>query len=183
MAKKKPRKIPHKPPKGRKPPPAHLASMWSSDFIPTWRRPATEAAIKAAEKSLGIAIPAALKKQLLIQDGGPVFSGDDDPVPMKNGFRLWMNAAIDGLEPVSSWELASEHNWFESVSDVPGLDRLVVIAGHSESQLCLDYREKGPKRSPALTYFDVCRSPTDEVSVCDSVVDFIKSLTNAKAAP
>ena len=61
---------------------------------------------------------------------------------MKHGFRLWMNAAIDGLDPVGSWELASEHNWFESVDDVPGLDRLVVIAGHSESQLCLDYREK-----------------------------------------
>jgi hypothetical protein len=91
-----------------------------------------------------------------------------------------MNAAIDGLDPVEEWTLASRCPWFDSVDDVEGLDRLVVVAGHSESQLCLDYRGKGPKRAPSLSYFFVSIKPTEEVLVCDTVTDFIKALTKAK---
>ena len=102
---------------------------------------------------------------------------------MKNGFRLWMNAAIDGILPIEEWELASDDHWFDSVKvqdDVDGLDRLVRIAAHSEAQLCLDYRSKAPRQLPGLTFVDVCMTPTEVVAVCDSVADFVETLIKAK---
>ena len=70
--------------------------IWEDDFP---CKGATERQILAAEKRLGVKIPAAIKRQLKIQNGGRVVNND------------WFEA-VDGIMPVQEWELASESDWF-----------------------------------------------------------------------
>ena len=93
---------------------------------------------------------------------------------------IFFNASVDGILPVEQGELASENHWFESVDDVDGLDCLVRIAAHSESQLCLDYRACGKAGTPAVTYIDVSMTPTEVTIVARSVDDFVAALVAAR---
>jgi hypothetical protein len=80
---------------------------------------------------------------------------------------------------LEEWELASKDNWFESVEDINGLERLVKIAGHSECQLCLDYRGED-RQIPGLTYIFLGYEH-EEALVFDSVIDFLDALIAFKA--
>ena len=177
MPKKKLR--PPIPPPGREPTPQYLRSVWATDYIPDWARPATRKAITGAEKHLGIVIPKVFKEQLAVQNGGQVFLGEDT-VPFEDRCRHWTNAIVDGINPVEEWEIAAENHWFQNASDVPNLELLVIIAAHSESQLCLDYRACGPKRIPAVVYVDVCVQPTSAVTVSSTVTEFLTALIASK---
>ena len=172
-------------PNGVSPDDKHKRSIWASDFIPTWQRGATPQEISDAERRLGVKFPDALVEQLRIQKGGTLVCLHEDEfeneyVALLNRFPGSMgDAAIDGILQLEKWELASKNHWFKTVKGVEGLDRLVRIAGHSESQLCLDYRGKN-RRAPGLTYFFVAHRQKESV-VCDSVVEFIDALAAFKA--
>jgi len=177
MAKKK--TPPKKPPPGLQPTPEHLQSVWATGYIPDWARPASREAIASAEKRLGVVIPKVLKAQLAVLDGGQVFLSEEK-VPLENTCRHWTNAIVDGVMPVGEWEIASENHWFQNASDVPDLKLLVIVAAHSESQLCLDYRRCGPKGVPAVVYVDVCMRPTEVVTVAPTVTEFVAALVASK---
>jgi hypothetical protein len=158
---------------GRKPTPEHARSIWDTDYIPDDCKPATLKMIADAEARLGVVIPASLKQELLIQNGGPIVECDEYPF---EDSALWTNATVDGIEPLKSWMRAKDDNWFESVKDVKDLHLLILIAAHSESQLCLDYRKSGPDGMPAVTYVDVTMNPTEVVIIAKSVDDFLRAL-------
>lgn len=170
---------PRMPPPGREPTPEYLRSVWATHYIPNWARPAPQEAVASAEKRLGVVIPRAFKAQLAVQNGGQVFLSEEPP--FEDVCRHWTNAIVDGVLPVDKWEIAAENLWFQNVSDVPHLKSLVVIAGHSESQLCLDYRACGPKRLPSVVYIDVCTQPTSVATVCSTVSEFLAALISSKA--
>ena len=120
-----------------------------------------------------------LKAQLAIQDGGQVFLSQEG-VPFEDRCRHWTNAIVDGMKPVKEWEIASENHWFQNASDVPGLKLLVIAAAHSESQLCLDYRDCGSKGIPAVVYVDVCMRPTEVVTVSATATEFLAAIVASK---
>jgi hypothetical protein len=165
---------------GRTPTPAHLTSIWNTSFIPDGCTPATLELITDAEVRLGIVIPTLMKDQLLIQNGGCLL--ELDQYPFKDASVHWTNATVDGIGQVQSWRRADKDNWFESVKDVKGLDRLIVIAAHSESQLCLDYRKSGSGGMPAVTFVDVCMSPTEVRLITKSADEFIRTLIASRTA-
>jgi hypothetical protein len=167
------------PPPGQEPTPQYLRSVWATDHIPDWARPATRQAIATAEKRLGVVIPKVFKDQLAVQNGGQVFLSEKG-VPFEDTCRHWTNAIVDGMTPVEKWEIAAENHWFQNASNVPHLGSLVVIAAHSESQLCLDYRACGRKGIPAVVYIDVCTRPTSVVTVAPTVTDFLAALISSK---
>jgi hypothetical protein len=172
-------RIPPIPPPGREPTPQYLRSVWATDYIPDWARPAKRQAIASAEKRLGVAIPKVLKDQLAVQNGGQIFLSEMG-VPFEDTCRHWTNAIVDGVMPVEEWEIAAENHWFQNASDVPHLKSLVIIAAHSESQLCLDFRACGPKRIPAVVYIDVCMQPTSVATICPTVTEFLAALISSK---
>jgi hypothetical protein len=167
---------------GIKPTPAHFQSIWDTNYIPDRCIPARRDAIAETEQRLGIVIPASLKEQLLVQNGG--YLKVCDKYPFEHGRVYWTNATVDGIDQVDSWHRADDRGridsgWFDDVDDVEGLDLLIKIASHSESQLCLDYRKVGGKGMPGVTYIDVCQKPTQVVSIAGTVHEFILALVAA----
>jgi hypothetical protein len=156
---------------GRIATPERYQSIWDTSCIPDRFTPATPEMTAEAEARLGIVIPAVLREQLLIQNGGYLL--DCHQYPFAEAAKHWTNAAVDGIYPVQSWKRARNDNWFESVNDVEGLDLLIIIAAHAESQLCLDYRQSGSRGLPAVTFIDVCKEPTEVKILADTVDEFI----------
>src|SRR5262245_51950745 len=136
---------------GRTPTPEHSNSIWDTSFIPDRCTPATSESISEAEVRLGIVIPEPMKDQLLVQNGGCLLECDR----FNDASVHWTNATVDGIDQVQSWRRAKDDNWFENVQDVKGLDLLIIIAAHSEAQLCLDYRKSGSNGMPCVTFVDV----------------------------
>lgn len=165
---------------GRTPTPEHHKSIWDTTYIPDRYTPATPEVIAESEAGLGIVIPALMREQLLIQNGGCLL--ECEQYPFKDDSVHWTNATVDGISRVQSWELASDDNWFESVEDVQGLQLLVIIAAHSESQLCLDYRRPGGSGMPAVTFVDVSRHPTEVRVIAKTVDEFIHALVSSRLA-
>jgi hypothetical protein len=167
--------------RGRKPTPEHYKSIWDTSYIPERYRPAKPQAIANAEQRLGVAFPKLLKTQLLIQNGGYLPDFDETPFEDDDG-PPWTNATVDGIEPVGEWRRASDDHWFESVTDVEGLPRLIVIAAHSESQLCLDYRKSGPQKMPGITLIEIGLRPTEVSPITPSAEKFLRALIAARPA-
>lgn len=134
--------------------------IWAS--VNSQEQPATKEEISLASRRLGMKIPQVLASQLMILNGGHL----DGEVP----------GAIDGILPVDEWELAKDYHWFDSVDDVDGLELLVVIANHSEDQLCLDYRKCGPKGVPGLTFIFCGVPPTETTLISDNIDTYLKEL-------
>lgn len=129
---------------------------------------------------LGFVIPTLVKDQLLIQNGGRLL--ELDQYPFKDPSVHWTNATVDGIDRIQSWRRAEDDNWFESVEDVKGRDQLIIIAAHSESQLCLDYRESGRRRMPAVTFIDVCMNPTEVRIITKTADEFVRTLIASRTA-
>ena len=157
--------------KGLKAKPEHAHSIWDTGYIPEHRKGATERQLNAAEERLAVKLPVALRKQLKIQNGGNVvelLAADAQLFPPSD------DSAIDGINLVQEWTLASYS--FDFDHDIAGTERLVMIASHSESRLCLDYRERGPKRVPSLTSFF-----NDEETVeHESINELIREIVSAR---
>jgi hypothetical protein len=153
--------------------------MWVTDFIPERARPASDKAIAKAESRLGVTIPEVLKAQLRVRNGGHVFLSEK-ATPFEKKCRLWTNAVVDGILPVQQWETAAASNWFDSVSDVPALDLMVVLAGHSESQLCLDFRSSGAAGTPSVAYVDACTTPTELTTLAKTPDEFVAAIIKSK---
>jgi len=153
--------------------------MWATDYIPDWAYPATKEAISGAELRLGVTIPPVLKKQLAARNGGQINLGEESSLFLDNS-RLWTNAIVDGIHKVESWETAAHSHWFQNVSDGPGRNLLVIIAAHSESHLCLDFRLNGPKGVPSVTFIDVCMSPKEVTTVVRTVDEFVAAIIKCK---
>ncbi|MFK3865131.1 SMI1/KNR4 family protein [Pseudoalteromonas rhizosphaerae] len=142
-------------------------NIWEKvDFIGA----ATDADIINAEKRLGVIIPVILKQQLKIQNGGDILFFDWFEQATDKEFLFIGDSIVDGICSVSQWCLASENDWFSNCNDVHHKELLVSIAGHSESQLCLDYRKNGRNGEPGLTAFFVTQVSAE--------IDSIESITN-----
>lgn len=163
---------------GLTPTPAHEKSIWDTDYIPERYAPINKSAIEAEAHRLGVTFPQSVLEQLLIQNGGQL----DECVEglFENSNINWTNATVDGIETVESWERAEDCHWFDSAEDVPDKNLLVVIASHSESQLCLDFRVSGPNGVPGVSYIDVCTTPTQVAILTKTVDDFIRSIVAAR---
>ena len=155
-----------------------MRSVWATDYIPDWAQPALKESVASAQKRLGVVIPKAFKDQLSVQNGGQIFLADEPR--FEDVCRHWTNSIVDGVMPVEEWEIAAENHWFQNAFGVPHLESLVIIAAHSESQLCLDYRACGPKGLPAVVYVDVCSRPTSVTPVCSTVTEFLAALISSK---
>lgn len=164
---------------GRIPSPEHFKSIWDTTRIPEDCTPATSDSITDAESRLGIVIPASMKQQLLIQNGGSL--ADCPEYPFDDSSINWTNATVDGIEPVESWERAKNDHWFDNVNDVTSLDLLIRIAAHSEAQLCLDYRKAGSNGLPGVTFIDVSTKPTEVRIITERVDEFIRALVASRS--
>lgn len=164
---------------GRAPTSAHQTSIWDASFIPQRCKPATSELIAEVEERLGVVIPKRMKEQLQIQNGGCLLQCNE--FPFHDSSVHWTNATVDGIHQIQSWSRAEDNNWFESVEDVKGLDRLIIIAAHSESQLCLDYRKSGGRRMPAVTFIDVCMNPTEVTMIAKTVDEFVCTLIASRS--
>lgn len=167
------------PPPGREPTPEDLRSIWKTDYIPEWAVPASEDAIAEAETQLGVKIPGALKEQLAVRNGGYIFLSEET-IPFEDTCPLWTNAIVDGILEVEEWESAADNNWFDDVSDVDDLDLLVIFAGHSEAQLCLDFRAGGAKKRPSVAYVDVSATPTELTTIAKTADQFVLAIIKSK---
>lgn len=153
----------------------------------------TEKRRLANEARLGVSIRAELQavENVTFDDYG-------EDAPFQDTCH-WLNAACDWFLPIEDWELASENNWFESYREgeivtfggakvekyipenpAPDLHLLVIIAAHSESQLCFDYRECGPTGMPKVSYFDVTDDPMRSTTVCESAAEFVAAVLRSK---
>ena len=156
---------------------AYATSIWDRAVYSAVNAPAAPDLIADAEARLDVRIPESMKRNLLVQNGGYLIHCESYPFDEDT---FWTNAAVGGFFPVQSWQPATENHWFQAVEDVDGLERLICIAAHSESQLCLDYRRSGRQGVPGVTYVDVCRTPTEVTVVTQSVDDFINALVAAR---
>ncbi|MFF4811214.1 SMI1/KNR4 family protein [Micromonospora chersina] len=149
-------------------------SFWSDS--PHGRQPPlTHQAVRDAEGTLGVKLPAALLDLLWIQNGGVV--ADE-----------W--SAYPTTEP-TSW--ADDHLPFESVMgigpteaklsllDTPYLVRewdlpahIVLLAGDGHTWIALDYRTSGPQGEPSVTWFDA--DMQTELSLAPNFRSFVEGL-------
>ncbi len=159
---------------GLTPTPEHYQSIWKTYYIPERYTPATLQMISEAEARLGIKIPASVRQQLLIQNGGCL--ADCEVRPFQDASVHWTNATIDGIEPVQSWKRACDDHWFDNAKDVENLSLLIRIAAHSEAQFCLDYRKSGRQGMPGVTFIDVCMAPTEVLTIVETVDEFINTM-------
>jgi len=160
------------------PTPAHENSIWDTDFIPERYASIEKALIESQARRLGITIPHALMEQLLIQNGGELDECVQDL--FNNATINWTNATVDGIETIDSWEHGDECNWFDSVEGIQDKNLLIIIASHSESQLCLDYRKNGPSGVPSVAYIDVSMNPIEVLIIADTVDYFFRSIVAAR---
>ena len=121
-----------------------------------------------------------MREQLLIQNGGNLLECDE--YPFKDDSVHWTNATVDGISPVQSWQRACDDHWFQNAEDVKRLHRLIVVAAHSESQLCLDCRKPGAGGLPAVTFVDVSMQPTKVRVIAKTVDEFIHALVALRPA-
>ena len=56
----------------------------------------------------------------------------------------------------------------------------VIFAGHSESQLCLDFRSSGAKGKPPVIYVDVCTSPTEVTTIANTADQFVGAIIKSE---
>ena len=165
--------------RGLTPTPEHHNSIWSTSYIADRYKPVTLEVLAEVEARLGIGIPASLRDQLFIQNGGNLL--ECDHYPFEDASVLWTNATVDGIEQAQSWERASDDDWVAGVDDVDDLHLLVVIAAHSESKLCLDYRKSGGSGIPAVTFVDVSTDPTEARIIAETADDFIHALVASRS--
>ncbi|WP_372724907.1 hypothetical protein [Novipirellula sp.] len=83
-----------------KPKPEHKKSIWDTISISKSRKGATGRQLDSAEMRLGVKLPAILRKQLKIQNGGKVvnLSSVDERI-----FPAGVDSAIDGIDLVQDW--------------------------------------------------------------------------------
>jgi len=132
------------------------------------------------ERRLGVFIPAVMMDLLTYAD--LMYFCSDASVPYEDRCARWVSAAIDGFLDFSKWQPASESNWFDSVSDIPDLCHLIIIAAHSEAQLCLDYRESGPGGMPKVIYIEVDATPTKVCVVAENAEEFAVNVVESVKA-
>lgn len=155
----------------------HAETMWDPSH--SYGEPASEKEIFDAEVRLGVRLPEILKRQLRAHDGGGVYRDEEnDPFPAKRPVMQWLNAAADGLLEVRHWTLASLEDDLED-EDIDELDKLVLIAHHSESHLLLDYRECGPDGMPDILSVFYGEVPERVASLNEFVERTIESKTTS----
>lgn len=125
--------------------------------------------LAAHERRLGIFIPPIMVDLLSIEDTS---WPERVATPFEDRCSLWLNAAPDGFPDFDDWKIASEDNWFESITNIPGLDHLVIFAAMSGDELCLDYRENGLASMPKVVHIDTCAYPATICVVADSAEEF-----------
>ena len=140
------------------------------------RPPLTGAAVRAAERLLGVTLPAALLDLLRVRNGGRVraarrryptsqhtsWADDHVPFPELRGI---------GDDP-SALSLADTPYLVEEW----GLPRpVVLLTGDGHWWIALDYRVSGPSGEPSVTWFDTDLGT--EVALAPTFRSFVEGLT------
>lgn len=153
-----------------------LKNIWEeADYI----NPASETEISNAEARLGVTFPSSLRKQLEIQNGGELIFCCWCEQAEGLSFEFVADSTVDGILPVEDWELASQNDWFSNNEEISNPELLISIAGHSEDQLCLDYRKNGPAGEPGITAFFITQSPP-EINSYESITRLMNDIIQFK---
>jgi hypothetical protein len=134
------------------------------------------------ERRLGVVIPPIMMDLLSIEDLFGYFVAVDEEIPFRDRYRLWTNAVVDGFLDFVEWEPADQNNWFERFVSNPDLEKLIIIATHAESFLCLDYRECGPSATPKVVYTDTTDERLSFTTICESAEEFARVMIESAAA-
>jgi hypothetical protein len=136
------------------------ALLWQAPaFLPQVQPALTATAVRDAERSLGVTLPPAYLSMLAVQNGGyPRARWPDLP-----------HRSLDGIGPRYP-SLTVDDAWWRTPDPddgmwvPPGSALLIPFDGEGHWNLCLDYRARGPRAEPAVTFATpetALRLPTD----------------------
>ncbi|WMX45214.1 SMI1/KNR4 family protein [Streptomyces roseicoloratus] len=152
------------------------ATFWGEG--PYGVRPLTDAAVRHAERGLGVRLPASLLDMLRVRNGGPVAeswnafptstptSWSEDHVPLDDMMGIGDHESrlslLESPYLVAEWGLPSP---------------LVLISGDGHCWIALDYRSCGKRGEPSVTWFDV--DTGTELPLAPDFRAFVEGLTAA----
>jgi hypothetical protein len=146
--------------------------LWQAPaFLPHVQPALTGAAVRDAERRLGVTLPPAYLSMLAVQNGGYLRATWPD-LPHRS---------LDGIGPGYP-SLTVDDAWWRTPDPdddmwvPPGSALLIPFDGDGHWDLCLDYRARGPRAEPTVTYVDV--DAEEEMPVADSVDAFLDGLVD-----
>ncbi|MGI5180316.1 SMI1/KNR4 family protein [Dactylosporangium sp. CA-152071] len=148
------------------------AMLWEVPaFLPYVQPRLTSAAVRAAERQLGVTLPATYLAMLETQNGG-YLRATWPGLPHRRLDGLGPN--FPGVTAGRAWWQAPDADDEMWVPPEPGL--LVPFDGEGHWDLCWDYRTAGPRAEPAVTYVDV--DAEEQVAVAGSFDAFLDGLVD-----
>jgi hypothetical protein len=155
------------------------ASFWHVDIKRGILSPLTHDMVGAAERELGVRLPADLLRLLHIQNGGVVSDAwdtcqaepnfyADDYVPFDHLFGIGPAGQTGPLTLLDTAYLVRE--W-----DLP--TPVVLLSGQGHYWVALDYRTCGPNGDPAVTWID--NEMNHELQLAPDFRTFVECLTTS----
>jgi hypothetical protein len=152
--------------------------LWAAPaFLPYVQPALTDAALREAERSLGVKLPAEYVALLRQQNGGyirgewgvsRILRGIGPQYPSLTETSAWWKPGKDS-EKDSEDDSESGDEW------APRQPKLLIpFDGDGHWDICLDYRERGPRASPSIT--SVSGEIESEEPVAPSFIDFLARL-------
>jgi hypothetical protein len=159
----------------RAPTSALLDSLWAVPvYLPYVQPPLTDAAVAAAEKRLRAKLPKAYVAALKIQNGGylrrTAHPSDHAPVDVIAGIGKRFPSIFD-----TDWSDYKEHMASSGITTPARIDDLIRFCGDGHYYYCFDYRKRGRRAEPRITYVDVETFKVDEVLAPDFLT-FLRAL-------
>jgi hypothetical protein len=148
------------------------AVLWAVPaFLPYVQPPLTSAAVRAAERHLGVTLPATYLAMLETQNGGY----------LRATWPELPHQRLDGIGPNFPGVAAGRAWWHAPDADEemwvpPEPDLLVPFDGEGHWDLCWDYRTSGPHAEPAVTYVDI--DAEEHATVAGSFDAFLDGLVD-----
>ncbi|MFD3933235.1 SMI1/KNR4 family protein [Streptomyces sp. NPDC058614] len=140
--------------------------------------PLTDAVVQDAERRLGVRLPARLLEILRVQNGGVV-------AELWNAFPTGVPTSwSENHVPLDDMMGIGRHEGRLSLLDSPYLveewglpSPLVLLSGDGHCWIALDYRARGKREEPSVTWFDV--EGNTELPLAADFRAFIERLTAA----
>ncbi|WP_051716458.1 SMI1/KNR4 family protein [Streptomyces sp. NRRL F-5727] len=116
----------------------------------------TDAAVRDAERRLGVRLPASLLELLRVQNGGQVaeaWNAFPTEVPTSWSVNHAPLDSVLGIGPSDDWMSLLDTGCLVEEWGLPS--PLVLLSGDGHYWIALDYRACGPSGDPSVTWFDV----------------------------
>ncbi|MDX2133086.1 MAG: SMI1/KNR4 family protein [Planctomycetota bacterium] len=144
--------------------------------------PATQAAIKDAERVLGVRLPEELRSLLLVRNGARLrlnrFTLKKKPPAQSFARKSYHIRSIPGVGGGSGDDIVELRG---VAADEWGLaERLVPLFGDGHWWCCLDYRVSGPNGEPSITHVEPGETSADEpleIPIAGSFADLVAGLS------